>query len=114
MENDRLKSRLERIEKGYREGNPVAGRTLADYSDGELLAMTDKELLAIMGVGDRANPRSLDELASVIRVEMRHSSPRERVAVLRSTPAELAAMIEAKRDSGLEGGENGSPKRPRP
>jgi hypothetical protein len=86
---DRLESRLGRLEKEHQKSNPIAKRTLADCSDEELLAMTDEELLAAMGVKAKigANPRDYndEELTAMIRVRTEYCSDEERIAGLRRT-----------------------------
>jgi hypothetical protein len=104
---DRLVSRLGRLEKERQKSNPVAERTLADCSDVELLAMTDEQLLAAMGVKvkDGASPKdySDEELTAMIRVQMEYGSDKERIAGLRRTEdfteAEIVAHLQRIRDS---------------
>jgi len=104
---DKLGSRLGRLEKEHQKSNPIAERTLADCSDEELLAMTDEELLATMGVKikDGTSPKdySDEELTAMIRVRTEYSSDKERIAGLRRTEdfteAELDERLQRRRDS---------------
>jgi hypothetical protein len=104
---DRLESRLGRLEKERQKSNPIAERTLADCSDEELLAMTDEELLAAMGVKikDGTSPKdySDEELTAMIRVQTEYGSDKERIAGLRRTAdftkAEIMERLQRRRDS---------------
>lgn len=103
MRIDKLESRLGRLEKEHRKSNPIAERTLADCSDEELLAMTDEELLAAMGVKikDGASPEdyTTEELTALIRVQTEYGSDKERLAGLRCTKAEMMERLQRRRDS---------------
>jgi hypothetical protein len=104
---DKLESRLGRLEKEHQKSHPIAERTLADCSDEELLAMTDEELLATMGVKikDGTSPKdySDEELTAILRVQMEYGSDKERIAGLRRTEdfteAELNECLQRRRDS---------------
>jgi hypothetical protein len=104
---NRLVSRLGRLEKERQKSNPIAERTLADCSDEELLAMTDEELLATMGVKikDGTSPKdySDEELTAMIRVQTEYGSDKERIAGLRRTEdfteAEIIERLQRRRDS---------------
>jgi len=104
---DKLESRLGRLEKEHQKSNPITKRTLADCSDEELLAMTDEELLATMGVKikDGTSPKdySDEELTAIIRVQTEYGSDKERIAGLRRiedfTKAEIIERLHRRRDS---------------
>ncbi len=106
MGMDRLESRLGRLEKEHQKSNPITKRTLADCSDEKLLAMTDEELLAAMGVKikDGTSPKdySDEELTAMIRVRMEYGSDKERIAGLRRTgdftEAEIIERLQRRRD----------------
>jgi hypothetical protein len=103
---DKLESRLGRLEKEHQKINLITKRTLADCSDEELLAMTDEQLLATMGVKikDDTSPKdySDEELTAMIRVQMEYGSDKERLAGLRRTEdfteAEIVAYLQRIRD----------------
>jgi hypothetical protein len=101
MRNNSLEGRVERLEVEHQKNSPTVDRTLANYSDEELLAMTNEELLAAMGAKIKAGTSPNDctdaELTAIVRVQTEYGSDKERIAGLRRagpfTDAELEAIV---------------------
>lgn len=86
------------LEGERRKNSPIAKRTLADCPDEELMAMTNEELMAAMGMKIKAGTSSNDctdeELTAIIRVQTEYASDNERIAGLRRTGPFTDAELE--------------------